>query len=75
MGAEPQHCPTANGLIKAGSQALPGPYIPLDRFVLQPNEVADLQQQCQLSVEELMHLLVQPASLLARAPTSNFPVG
>ncbi len=75
MGADAQHCPTANGLIKAGSRALSGPYIPLDKFVLEPEEVADLQRQCKVSVEELMQLLVQPASLLARAPTSNFPVG
>ena len=75
MGAEAQHCPTANGLIKTGSRALSGSYIPLDTFVLEPEEVAGLQQQCQVSVEELMQLLVQPASLLARAPTSKFPVG
>lgn len=75
MAAEAQHCPTANGLIKAGSRALPGPYVPLDTFVLEPEEVASLQQQYHISVEELMQLLVQPASLLASAPTSNFPVG
>ena len=75
MGAEAQHRSTANGLIKAGSRKLHGPYIPLDTFVLGPEEVASLQQQYQISIEELMQHLVQPASLLARTPTSNFPVG
>ena len=75
MVVEVQHCPSANGLIRAGSSDLPGPCIPLDKFILQPEEVASLQKRCQLSVEELMKLLVQPASLLAKAPISNFPVG
>lgn len=75
MGAEAPHSPTANGLIKAGSRSLPGPHLPLDKFVLEPEEVASLQKQCGCSVDELMQLLVAPASLLARAPTSDFPVG
>ena len=75
MGAEAPHSPTANGLIKAGSRSLPGPHLPLDKFVLKPEEVASLQKQCGCSVGELMQLLVAPASLLARAPTSDFPVG
>ena len=67
--------PASNGLIKAGSRTLPGPSIPLDKFVLEPEEVTALQKRLDVSIEELMQLLVAPASLLARAPTSDFPVG
>ena len=67
--------PASNGFIKAGSRTLPGPSIPLDKFVLEPDEVTALQNRWSVSVEELMQLLVAPASLLARAPTSDFPVG
>ena len=67
--------PASNGFIKAGSRTLPGPLIPLDKFVLEPEEVTAFQKRCSLSIEELMQLLVAPASLLARAPTSDFAVG
>ena len=75
MGAEAPHSPIANGLIKTGSRSLPGPHLPLNKFVLEPEEVASLQKRYGCSVDELMQLLVAPASLLARAPTSDFPVG
>jgi len=75
MGCKDQQCPSENGHIKADSRSLSGPHIPLDKFVLEPDEVASLQKQRNLSIEELMQLLVQPASLLARAPTSKFLVG
>ena len=67
--------PASNGLMKAGSRTLPGPSIPLDKFVLEPEEVTAFQNRCSVSIEELMQLLVAPASMLARAPTSDFSVG
>ncbi|CAK0771087.1 hypothetical protein CVIRNUC_003831 [Coccomyxa viridis] len=67
--------PASNGFIKAGSRTLPGPFIPLDKFVLEPEEVTAFQKRCSVSIEELMQLLVAPASLLARSPTSDFAVG
>lgn len=75
MAPESQHCPTSNGLIKDGRSSLPGLSLSLDRFLLEQEEVTSLQKQLNISIEELMQLLVAPASLLAIAPTSKFTVG
>ena len=51
------------------------PALSLAKFMLEPDEVAALQQEHGLSVEVLMRALLPPAALFARAPTSAFPVG
>ena len=61
----------ANGKIEAAEARLPA----LRQFMLEPSEVAAMQQEHGLSLHDLMQLLVAPAALLARAPTSQFPVG
>lgn len=67
--------PAQNGIVEAGMRTLPAPTIPLSKFMLEPEEVAALQQKHNLSIEALMQALVAPAALLARPPTSAFPVG
>ncbi len=67
--------PAQNGVVGAGMRTLPAPTIALTKFMLEPEEVAALQEQHGLSVEALMQALVAPAALLARPPTSAFPVG
>ncbi len=68
-----QHaCATAtNGVIGVGARKLPA----LNKYMLEPEEAAALQAQHGVSLHELMQLLVAPAALLARPPTSAFPVG
>ncbi len=66
---------TSNGFIGVGARKLPAPVLALDRFMLEPEEAAALQTQHGVSLHELMQLLVAPAALLARPPTSAFPVG
>jgi hypothetical protein len=72
----PESCsiaqPAENGAI-GGSACMPA--LSLSKFMLDPAEVAALRQQHDLSLEQLMRALVPPAALLARAPTSAFPVG
>ena len=67
--------PAQNGVVEAGVRTLPAPTIPLDKFMLEPEEVAALQEQHGLPIKALMQALVAPAALLARPPTSAFPVG
>ncbi|CAL8468160.1 g7699 [Coccomyxa elongata] len=64
-----------NGVIGVGARKLPAPVLALDKFMLEPEEAAALQAQHGVSLRQLMQLLVAPAALLARPPTSAFPVG
>ncbi|EIE20643.1 cytidine deaminase-like protein [Coccomyxa subellipsoidea C-169] len=43
--------------------------------MLEPDQAAELQAKHSVTLHELMQLLVAPAALLARPPTSAFPVG
>ena len=64
--------PAENGAVDASACM---PALSLSKFMLEPAEVAALRKQHGLSMEELMRALVPPAAMLARAPTSAFPVG
>ncbi|CAL8468162.1 g7701 [Coccomyxa elongata] len=65
---------TTNGVIGVGPRKLPAPEFVLDRFMLDPKEAAALQTQHDVTLHELMQLLVAPNALLKRPPTSAFPV-
>jgi hypothetical protein len=45
------------------------------KFRLSPEEVQGLRQEYGLSEDELLNLLITPASRLARPPISSFRVG
>lgn len=64
-----------NGVVEIGARTLPTPVLQLAKFMLEPAEVDALCTQHGLTVHQLMELLVPPAALLARPPTSKFPVG
>lgn len=70
-----KHADAANGVIGVGARTLPTPVLALNKFMLEPAEAAELQTKHGVSLHELMQLLVAPAALLARPPTSAFPVG
>lgn len=45
------------------------------KFMLTPGEVAALLEEHGLSEDQLLSLLITPASMLARPPISSFHVG
>ncbi len=70
-----QHTGTSNGVVGLGARTLPAPVLALNTFMLEPDQAGRLQAKHSVTLHELMQLLVAPAALLARPPTSAFPVG
>jgi len=46
-----------------------------DRFVLPPEKVIQLQEELDMTIDELLRAMITPASSLARPPISSFHVG
>ena len=68
--------PAQNGVVGAGMRTLPAPTIALTKFMLEPEEVAALQEQHGLStLRRSCRRWLPRLPCWPRPPTSAFPVG